>query len=215
MLGYWGEGMFKCPFCNIDKTKIENTILDETDSFFITPSLGSIVEGYILIISKKHINSMSQLNKYEMKEYEELINKYRKVFKSVYNKYPIIFEHGTLNTKKGNKASSVVHSHTHIVNHQYKNEKDLLQELNFKKIDSFNDMDFNNNYIFYINPNNEIYITYNFKSISQLMRIEIARDLNLLEKYDWRKNNFNNNVVLTIRNIENYFNNETKKKVKI
>ena len=39
------------------------------------------------------------------------------------------------------------------------------------------DIDNNKNYIFYTNPNNEIYVTNNFKPISQFMRIEIAKDL--------------------------------------
>ncbi len=42
----------KCPFCNIDKTKLENTILNETKYFYITPSLGALTDGYILIILK-------------------------------------------------------------------------------------------------------------------------------------------------------------------
>ena len=37
----------ECPFCNMDKAKLVNTILDETKYFYITPSLGSLVEGYI------------------------------------------------------------------------------------------------------------------------------------------------------------------------
>ena len=86
----------------------------------------------------------------------------------------------------------------HIVNHNYKNEKMLLQKLNFNKIDNIEDIDLNKNYIFYINPNNEIYVTYNFEPVSQIMRIEIAKDLNLLDKYDWRKNNFDDNITLTI-----------------
>lgn len=199
--------MSDCNFCNIDKTKLENTILDETKYFFITPSLGSLVEGYILIISKRHVNSMSNLNDEEKEEYKLLIKKYREIFKNIYKKYPIIFEHGTPNLEKIN-ASSVIHAHTHIVNHEYINENRLLQKLNFEKINSLLDIDFNHNYIFYINQNNEMYITYNFKPISQLMRIEIAKDLNLLNKYDWRKNNFDNNIILTINNIKNYFNNK-------
>ena len=51
----------ECTFCNINKIKFGNTVLDETKYFYIIPSLGSIVEGYILIISKRHINSMLEL----------------------------------------------------------------------------------------------------------------------------------------------------------
>lgn len=169
----------ECPFCNMDKTKLENTILDETQYFYIIPALGSIVEGYILIISKRHIHSMSELTVNERKEYENLMNQYREIFKSIYTKYPIIFEHGSPLIESKLKANSVVHAHTHIVNHNYKNEVDLLKRENFKKITKIKDITNNKNYIFYLNPNNSIYITYNFNAISQLMRVEMAKDLNL------------------------------------
>ena len=42
----------KCPFCNIDKTELVNTILDETKYFYTTPALGSLTDGYILITTK-------------------------------------------------------------------------------------------------------------------------------------------------------------------
>lgn len=55
-------------------------------------------------------------------------------------------------------------------------------------------------YFYITSPNNDIYITHEFEPISQFMRIEIAKDLNLLDKYDWRKNDFKDNIILTIRN---------------
>lgn len=175
----------ECPFCNMDKTKTVNTILDETKNFYITPSLGSLTEGYILITSKRHINSMSELMPEEMNEYKVLIKKYREIFFNIYKKYPIIFEHGTPDTKASIKASSVIHAHTHIVNHNYKKEKELIEKLNFKRIDKLESMFSKKNYIFYISPNNNIYITNEFETVSQLMRIEIAKELKLLDKFDW------------------------------
>ena len=198
----------KCPFCNIDKTELVNTILDETNYFYITPSLGSLIEGYILITTKRHVNSMSELTIDEMQEYKILIKKYREVFKKIYHKYPIIFEHGTPNLKDSINASSVIHAHTHVVNHNYKNENILIEKLKFKRIDKLENKLSNKNYIFYISPKNEIYITNEFEPISQFMRIEIAKDLNMLDKYDWRKNNFDDNIILTIEKIKEYFNNK-------
>lgn len=200
-----------CPFCNMDKTKMVNTILDETKYFYITPSLGSLTEGYILITSKRHINSMSKLNIEEMEEYKILIKKYREIFKNIYEKYPIIFEHGTPDLKDKVKASSVVHAHTHIINHNYKSENKLIENLKFKRIDKIENIVSNKNYIFYISPNNDIYITNEFEPVSQFMRIEIAKDLNLVDKYDWRKNDFYDNIILTINKINNYFDSKTNK----
>ena len=51
-------------------------------------------------------------------EYFGLINKYRQVFNKLYNMYPIVFEHGSSFSDE-NSASSIVHAHTHIVNHNF------------------------------------------------------------------------------------------------
>ena len=78
-----------CIFCNIDKTKLENTIIDETANFLVLPAVGSLVEGYLLIISKRHLNSMAELTKEEKEEYQFLINKYHTLFKKYYFKYEV------------------------------------------------------------------------------------------------------------------------------
>lgn len=148
---------------------------------------------------------MSELTEEEMNEYRLLIDKYRKIFKTLYKKYPIIFEHGTPNLEDKIKASSLIHAHTHIVNHKYKSEKILLEKLNFQEINNINKINSKNNYIFYINTNGKKYITYKFEPISQFMRIEIAKDLNLLDKYDWHKYKFDDNILLTINKINDYF----------
>lgn len=195
--------MLKCPFCNIDKSKLENTILDETKNFYVIPAVGSLVDGYILVTSKRHINSMSELTIDEMREYQILINKYRKIFKFIYTKFPIVFEHGSP-IENETKANSVLHAHTHIVNHHYKNEEFLIKKMNFKIINKMSDMSRSKNYIFYLSPNNKTYITNNFNPISQIMRVEIANDINMPYEYDWRQSRFEDNIIFTINNIKNY-----------
>ena len=102
--------MKECIFCNIDKDKIYNTILDETDNFIVLPTLGSLVEGYILIVSKRHIYNMGELTEKEQDEYIYLLNKYKELFNKIYGKYPITFEHGTSRSDIKSAASSVVHA---------------------------------------------------------------------------------------------------------
>lgn len=45
----------------MDKSRFENTIIDESDSFIVLPSVGALVDGYLMIVSKKCINSMYEL----------------------------------------------------------------------------------------------------------------------------------------------------------
>lgn len=191
----------KCIFCDIDQSKIENTIIEETDYFYILPTLGSLVDGYVLIVTKRHINSMSELNDNELEEYKTIIAKYQNLFNKVYNKTPIVFEHGTPNQNSKMKANSVTHAHTHIVNINFKNEKEILEKYNFKEINNLKEIETNKNYIKYI-YNNKIYITYNFPSVSQLMRILIAEELNYKDKFDWKKERFDENIISTIERIK-------------
>ena len=191
--------MINCQFCKIDKSLFYNTVIEETNNFIIIPCLGSLVLGYILILPKKHTYCMTNFNEDIMQEYNSLLEKYREKFKRIYGKYPIIFEHGTKDPS-GMCTSCVIHAHTHIVNHNYYNEQEIIKSLNFSKIDNLDGIE-NKNYIYYKNPEGINYITYKFEPISQIMRIFIAEDLNMKEKYDWRKYHFDDNIKKTIKDL--------------
>lgn len=201
--------IINCIFCNLEKNKIENTILDETNHFYILPTVGSLVDGYILVVSKRHINSMSELTKNEMDEYNFIIKKYRNIFRDIYGKYPIVFEHGSPVSDNSIRANSVIHAHSHIVNHAYLDEPKIIKRLNFKPIQRIEDIKSNENYIMYINNNNFKYVTYNFEPISQLMRKLIAKDLKYEDKFDWKKEKFMDNIIKTVLKVKEY--NEKRK----
>lgn len=188
-----------CVFCNIDKSRTENTIIEESDNFIVLPTIGALVDGYLMIVSKKHINSMSELKENEKIEYEFLIEKYRNKFKNIYNKFPIIFEHGSPINDSDMKASSVIHAHTHIVNHKFINEESIVKNLNFKILENLNYLSKEQNYIMYINPENICYVSYNFEPVSQMMRKIIAKDLGYENKFDWKKEIFIENINSTIK----------------
>ena len=189
--------MKNCVFCKIDNSKKYNTIIEETDNFLIIPSIGSLVDGYLLIVYKKHVYSFSKIFSKEKDEYIAIINKYRMLFKEKYGKYPIVFEHGS---SKPNEmcASSLIHAHSHILNHNYFNEKEILYKEKFKEIDSFNDIRKDINYIYYKSDNGNDYVSYEFEPISQLMRKYVAKDLNIEDKYNWKFDEFAENIEKTI-----------------
>ena len=201
--------IINCIFCNLEKNKIENTILDAKNHFYLLPTVGSLVDGYILVVSKRHINSMSELTKNEMDEYNFIIEKYRNIFRDIYGKYPIVFEHGSPVSDNSIRANSVIHAHSHIVNHAYLDEPKIIKRLNFKPIQRIEDIKSNENYIMYINNNNFKYVTYNFEPISQLMRKLIAKDLKYEDKFDWKKEKFMDNIIKTILKVKEY--NEKRK----
>lgn len=192
--------MNKYPFCNIDHSEFYNKKIEETENFIVTPGLGCLVRGYVLITAKEHVSCMTEFNKETLFEYNELIEKYRLKFKKIYGKYPIVFEHGTPQ-KDTVGANSVAHGHAHIFNHNYKDEKEIIKNLNMGKIDNIFSIK-SENYIYYKNPRGIDYITYDFEPISQIMRIYIAKDLNIEEKFNWRENPFYENIKQTIEDLE-------------
>lgn len=189
-----------CIFCNFDRNKIENTIIEETKYFYIIPDLGSLVRGYLLIVSKKHILSMSKLNKKEMLEYRKLISKYRNLFYKIYGKYPILFEHGSGSDLA--TSASIIHAHTHIVNYNFLDEAQIIKDLHLRKL--LNLKLEKGSYIYYLSPLNIEYITNNYNYQSQLMRFLLAKDLNVVGKYNWRENPLLDNVKKTIDDLKKH-----------
>ena len=83
---------------------------------------------------------MSELTKNEMDEYNFIIEKYRNIFRDIYGKYPIVFEHGSPVSDNSIRANSVIHAHSHIVNHAYLDEPKIIKRLNFKPIQRIEDI---------------------------------------------------------------------------
>lgn len=167
--------------------EIYNMEYSETDNFYITGNLGSLVEGYNLVISKKHILSMSAST--DKEEYICLINILRHMYKDIYGIEPIIFEHGSNNIELS-KDNSIDHAHTHIINHKYVDEDKIIKELELKEVDSIKELleyGKNINYISYISNNGKYYIGEVKKANSQIMRKYIAKDINKEDTWDWRK----------------------------
>lgn len=53
-----------------------------------------------------------------------------------------------------------------------------------------------------MNENGDCYVSYNFETVSQMMRILIAKDLKIESKFDWRKNTFIKNVELMMEKLK-------------
>lgn len=193
--------MNRCPFCNLDTSIYYNEIIDETDNFRIVPCIGSLVDGYVLVLPKKHVYCMTSFSADITEEYNNILKKYRNIFKKIYGKYPIVFEHGTPDPC-GICANCVIHGHTHIVNHNYKNENEIINKLRLKTINNIFDIEKKKNYIYYMSPKGKEYVTYDFEPISQIMRIFIARDLGIEKEYNWRLYPFDDNIKSTIKKLK-------------
>lgn len=192
--------MKECPFCNLDFNKIENTVICETENFCVIPSVGSLIEGYVLIITKTHINSLVELNQEQKEEYKKLVTEISNMFKKIYGKSPILFEHGTPNLENSMSANSIIHAHSHIVNFEFDDENEMLQRYNFSAVKSFKEVR-KENYIYFQNGNGEKFVSYQFDSVSQLMRILIANKIEKKHQYNWREFDFKENIVSMLNKV--------------
>src|SRR5437870_13220641 len=80
---------------------LEHRIIFETENFVVLPSIGQIVEGYLLIMPKRHANSMAVLDKHLLAELEIVYSKVRQMLSRSYST-PIFYEHGVGISKFGN-----------------------------------------------------------------------------------------------------------------
>lgn len=188
--------MENCKFCNLNPQDFANTQIDETEHFFLIPAVGCLVDGYLLAVSKKHIHSMAELTPSEKDEYFALLAKYRKLFFKSYGQSPIIFEHGSTPFQESASASSIYHAHTHLVNHHFQNEAQILADLKLEPISSFEKI--TTNYIFYLAPDGTPYLSTHFNPVSQQMRRYIAQDLGIPKQYNWKESEFPKNLTKTI-----------------
>lgn len=202
--------MESCRFCDLitnhvlaDKQKltpIYDTIIYETSNFFVTPALGSLVPGYIMIISRKHIPSMAYVSENEMDELLGIVKHFRDLITKKFNVSPILFEHGSAIDCFNKAANSIDHAHLHIVPINMKKESEIIQNSHafkipcFEAVTSFRDEP----YFLYINENNQHYLSHDIVLPSQYMRKWIAKEIGNSLEWDWRQFEFTNNVMETV-----------------
>jgi histidine triad (HIT) family protein len=96
-----------CIFCKLKKENKNDGILYESDNFFIKIGVGIVTAGHTMIIPKKHIKAMGELNNNLVEEYIKLKNV---LIEKIYNVFadPFLIEYG-------NFGQSVLHAHTHFI----------------------------------------------------------------------------------------------------
>lgn len=202
-----------CILCEIVNTnregrKIEDTLLGETRNFEWIPGLGAFVEGYSLIVSKKHVLNTGAFEISTIKELDVFVKKVRTVLSNIYNTNTITIEHGSMGGSNC-AGSCIEHQHLHIFPANIKDVPKILLK-NFKKpmrIDSFEALKkFNEEkvpYIYYSNNPS----SHNVFEVSilpkQYLRQVIAVELQCAYEWDWRQYPFVKNVSAFVKKVEN------------
>ena len=91
-----------------------NQPLAETEHFVVIPSLGSLVEGWVLIVPKDHYLSMGATPVGLQSEIDALERRVTESLHLRYQKPVVAFEHGPSAVKHGT-GCGVDHAHLHLV----------------------------------------------------------------------------------------------------
>jgi diadenosine tetraphosphate (Ap4A) HIT family hydrolase len=192
---------------------ISNFILYSTNNLVIIPALGSLLPGYLLLVSKRHELAMATLDKEELFSLELQIDSILKRFIALSNNW-IIFEQGSTKAD-GLKGCCIEHMHLHFVPLKIDLANQLSNRLSapLEPIDSLNGLkiicnEHPCNYIFIRNPDGKKFLLRPEGYPSQFVRQLIAANLKLEQSWDWKRFPMVTNSILTINNIQkaNIFN---------
>lgn len=190
-----------------------DTVLDETPNFVVVPTVGAMVEGWVLIISKRHVPAMGALKLEELRELGELVRRTRQLIGSAYGS-AATFEHGAIceGTAFG---CGIDHAHFHVVpvnSHLIPLVEEALEESpNWRTIEKVEDLSIVHSmgipYLYvWENGSNQGHVAGLSNIPSQFMRRVIANDLSIPSLYDYRVHKFTDNVISTVERLSSISN---------
>ena len=173
-------------FKRITEEKLDSRILFETENFAVFPTVGQIVEGYLLIMPKTHVSAISNLEKNLLDELEYVYSEVRTILKEHYSE-PIFFEHGVCRSEYEFNGSCIDHAHIHAVLAPVNISDELKKEFKYTKINSISDLgNYNGTNYLYVNDISGDKLILEANNIrSQHIRYLIADALKTPEKGDW------------------------------
>jgi ATP adenylyltransferase len=105
---YLHEG--ECRYCDL---KQHEPLVLESNAGHVVPSLGALVEGWLLVFPKRHVLALSDLSTEEWAEFRTLIGLARSSSEREFGQ-TVLFEHGSAGAGR-TAACGVNHAHMHVV----------------------------------------------------------------------------------------------------
>jgi len=208
-----------CAYCeNILSSTIKeqrepwDKIIYETSSFVLTPTVGALIEGWTLIISKRHVPAMGALTDEELSELNELVIRVRNQVEQEYG-CTTIFEHGPA-CKGTTFGCGIDHAHFHVVPLSIPiaslAEKELESPFIWENMTDLHDLSKINregiSYIYVMENSTNQGIIARLKDIpSQFMRRVIANFLGIPNLYDYHEYSFRENAIATVERLSPAF----------
>jgi diadenosine tetraphosphate (Ap4A) HIT family hydrolase len=166
-------------------------VLIQTPNFVVLPTIGAIVEGWVLLVPKKHYLCIGALKNELLLELEELKSLVSEILQDCYGAITV-FEHGPAST--GHPVGcGIDHAHLHMVPTKcdlIKGVREVfphsLQWIEARGIkDTVTYYEKGLSYLYIEQPIGKAYLASHLSLVSQLFRRVIAVSVGHPERYDW------------------------------
>lgn len=188
-----------CPYCQemnqrnfiFDGTSHGDRVLGESDNFFIMPTKGCVVPGYLIIAAKRHVMKVWSSNL--AAELEEVMFLVRRVVAERYGVEPIFFEHGS-------SPRTFPHAHLHAVplNHsgppRLNTPHEIIPVSSFQALEKYEGQSV---LPWQDRDGRRFLLKIQGHRRPQLLRQVVARELNQPDVWDWRQHPFVINILQT------------------
>jgi len=187
----------------------QSRALLRSNNFAVIPSLGQILEGYLLVLPIKHFKALGDLPDLLREEFAAISEGVGKILKDQYGPY-VLFEHGTRSESVG--GCGIYHAHLHAVPlAQVPDPVDALKSrFPYAELVHVNEIGKRSaglpSYIFYQDSYAKLYLFDTGPLPSQYMRKLLAGALGK-EDWDWRDSGREEWLLATMKRLSEQFNN--------
>lgn len=200
-----------CAYCRyLDGYPADNErTVYESESFFVLPTVGQFITGYLLVIPYEHVTSNGELDSKRLEEFKQVLQDVEYLLKITYNASNVlVWENGSGNGGIGKAKDSIVHSHVHVCPSQYTSEKIMeVSGFPFETITLDDLKDYTeHSYLLVRTPNHDVWKINNNPNLyipRQYVRQLVAEEYELPgDSWNWRTHHFSDKMYQTVEDIK-------------
>ena len=182
--------------------EIPSRILFENENWYLVPTLGCFTTGYVLLISKKHVFSVANLDCDSFREMLAIKARVEEFLAEHCGMKCLCFEHG-VTSDSCDGPNSVNHLHLHIAPFHRPIWRDMALD-GFQSVARYEDLlsiwaaDLPDAYLIFQDVDGKIYYHGNASGFpSQFFRMRIAPYYGASE-WNWKRNDYGDNILNSI-----------------
>lgn len=201
------SGSSRSSFSQIYKGCPERRVLFRSEQFAVMPSLGQIVEGYLMILPRKHSNALGDLSAADVNELAAISRGVGEILTKEYGPY-VLFEHGT--RSEGVGGCGIYHAHLHAaplgtISDPVSALKATFPYEELAEVRELNDRTAGlSSYLFYGDSKGGLYVFNTGPLPSQYMR-KLLADAIGEQAWDWRTAGREERLLATIQRLSHHF----------